>query len=208
MGYNAFNSAENKRYNPKYGINGRVNKDEFSIDGRSWNYRDPQNKDSNDYAITARIGDNESAEDNWSKDAKLFANPLYDYSYGEVRDTAADLEITNVNNKKKANQILEQLKGGSKSKAEDFKDDFIEKKITPRRENSDTEVEIPTGATAGNARAGDNSIASSIARNAGIDVAGDRNNVKQVNSTEQEQAGSFLDKYKLDLTNGKGLNLS
>jgi len=208
MGKNAFNLAKDARYDPKYGINGRVKKDEFSIDGRSWNYRDPQNKDSNDYAIAARIGDSGSAEDNWSKDAKLFANPLYDYSYGQVRDAAKDLDISNVNNKKKANQILEQIKGGSKSKAEDFKDDFIEKKITPRRENSDTEVEIPTGATAGNARAGDNSIASSIARNAGIDIAGDRNNVKQDNRTEQEQAGSFLDKYKLDLTNGKGLNLS
>ena len=208
MSKNAFNSARDARYDPKYGINGRVKKDEFSIDGRSWNYRDPQNEDSNDYAITARIGDNESAEDNWSKDAKLFANPLYDYSYGQVRDAAKDLDITNVNNKKKANQILKQIQGGSKSKAEDFKDDFIEKKISPRRENSDTEVEIPTGATAGNATAGDNSIASSIARNAGIDIAGDRNNVKQDNSTEQEQAGSFLDKYKLDLTNGKGLNLS
>jgi hypothetical protein len=208
MGKNAFNLAKDARYDPKYGINGRVKKDEFSIDGRSWNYRDPQNKDSNDYAIAARIGDSGSAEDNWSKDAKLFANPLYDYSYGQVRDAAEDLDISNVNNKKKANQILEQIKGGSKSKAEDFKDDFIEKKITPRRENSDTEVEIPTGATAGNARAGDNSIASSIARNADIDIAGDRNNVKQDNRTEQEQAGSFLDKYKLDLTNGKGLNLS
>ena len=208
MGKNAFNLARDARYDPKYGINGRVKKDEFSIDGRSWNYRDPQNKDSNDYAIAARIGDSGSAEDNWSKDAKLFANPLYDYSYGQVRDAAEDLDISNVNNKKKANQILEQIKGGSKSKAEDFKDDFIEKKITPRRENSDTEVEIPTGATAGNARAGDNSIASSIARNADIDIAGDRNNVKQDNRTEQEQAGSFLDKYKLDLTNGKGLNLS
>ena len=208
MGKNAFNLAKDARYDPKYGINGRVKKDEFSIDGRSWNYRDPQNKDSNDYAIAARIGDSGSAEDNWSKDAKLFANPLYDYSYGQVRDAAKDLDISNVNNKKKANQILEQIKGGSKSKAEDFKDDFIEKKITPRRENSDTEVEIPTGATAGNARAGDNSIASSIARNAGIDIAGDRNNVNQDNRTEQEQAGSFLDKYKLDLTNGKGLNLS
>ena len=208
MGKNAFNLARDARYDPKYGINGRVKKDEFSIDGRSWNYRDPQNKDSNDYAIAARIGDDGSSEDNWSKDAKLFANPLYDYSYGQVRDAAKDLDITNVNNKKKANQILKQIQDGSQSKAEDFKDDFIEKKITPRRENSDTEVEIPTGATAGDARAGDNSIASSIARNAGIDIAGDRNNVKQDNRTEQEQAGSFLDKYKLDLTNGKGLNLS
>jgi len=208
MGKNAFNLARDARYDPKYGINGRVKKDEFSIDGRSWNYRDPQNKDSNDYAIAARIGDDGSSEDNWSKDAKLFANPLYDYSYGQVRDAAKDLDITNVNNKKKANQILKQIQSGSKSKAEDFKDDFIEKKITPRRENSDTEVEIPTGATAGNATAGDNSIASPIARNAGIDVAGKSNRVDQDNSVDQKQAGNFLDKYKFNLNSDKGLNLS
>ena len=204
MSKNAFNSARDARYDPKYGINGRVKEDEFSIDGRSWNYRDPQNKDSNDYAITARIGDNESAEDNWSKDAKLFANPLYDYSYGQVRDAAKDLDITNVNNKKKANQILKQIQGGSKSKAEDFKDDFIEKKITPRRENSDTEVEIPTG----NATAGDNSIASSIAQRSGMNIAGNRNRVDQDNSVDQKQAGNFLDKYKFNLNSDKGLNLS
>ena len=204
MSKNAFNSARDARYDPKYGINGRVKEDEFSIDGRSWNYRDPQNKDSNDYAITARIGDNESAEDNWSKDAKLFANPLYDYSYGQVRDAAKDLDITNVNNKKKANQILKQIQGGSKSKAEDFKDDFIEKKITPRRENSDTEVEIPTG----NATAGDNSIASSITQRSGMNIAGNRNRVDQDNSVDQKQAGNFLDKYKFNLNSDKGLNLS
>ena len=204
MSKNALNSARDARYNPKYGINGRVKKDEFSIDGRSWNYRDPQNEDSNDYAITARIGDNESAEDNWSKDAKLFANPLYDYSYGQVRDAAKDLDITNVNNKKKANQILKQIRGGTTSKAEDFKDDFIDKKITPRRENSDTEVEIP----AGDATAGDNSIASSITQRSGMNIAGNRNRVDQDNSVDQKQAGNFLDKYKFNLNSDKGLNLS
>ena len=201
MGYNAFKDDE--RYNPRIGINGHVAKDEFSIDGKSWNYRDPQNTESNPAAIAARSGDDGSAEDDWSQNAKVYANPLYDYSYGQVRDAAKELNIGNVNSEEEVNQLLKQLKGGNKSKAEDFKDDFIEKKITPRV-NSDTEVEIPTG----NATAGDNSIASPIAQNNGIDIAGNRNNVDQDNSIGQNQAGNFLDKYKLSLNSGKGLNLS
>ena len=201
MGYNAFKDDE--RYSPRMGINGRVAKDDFSIDGKSWNYRDPQNTDSNPAAIAARSGDDGSAEDDYSQNAKLYANPLYDYSYGQVRDAAKELNINNVNSEDEVNQLLKQLKGGNKSKAEDFKDDFIEKKITPRV-NSDTEVEIPTG----NATAGDNSIASPITQRNDIDIAGDRNNVDQDNSIDQDQAGSFLDKYKLSLNSGKGLNLS
>lgn len=205
MGYNAFKDDE--RYDPKYGINGRVQKDEFSIDGKSWNYRDPQNDDSNDAAIAARSGDNGSAEDDWSKDAKLYANPLYDYSYGQVRDAAKKLDIGNVSNKEDVDQLLKQIQGGNKSKAEDFKDDYIDRKVAPR-ENSDTEVEIPTGVTAGKATAGDNSIASPIAQNNGIDIAGKRNRVSQNNSVDQNQAGNFLDKYKFSLGSGEGLNLS
>ncbi len=83
--------------------------------------------------------------------------------------------------------------------AKNFKDDFIDKKLPPR-ENSDTEIEIPS-ATSGDATAGDNSIASSISQINGIDIAGDRNSVDQNNSIDQDQAGSFLDKYKLNLRN-------
>jgi hypothetical protein len=104
--------------------------------------------------------------------------------------------------------LLKQIQSGSKSKAEDFKDDFIDKKITPPRENSDTEVEIPIGATSGDAAAGDNSIASSINQTNGIDIAGHRNDADQNNSIDQEQAGSFLDKYKLSLKNNENLNLT
>ena len=205
MGYNAFKDDE--RYNPKYGINGRVQDDEFSIDGRSWNYRDPQNPESNSAAIAARSGDDGSAEDDWSQNAKLYANPLYDYSYGQVRDAAKELDIGNVNSKGEVKQLLKQIQGGSKSKAEDFKDDFIDKKVAPRA-NSNTEVEIPTGATSSDATAGDNSIASPINQTNGIDIAGNRNDADLNNSIDQEQAGSFLDKYKLSLKNNESLNLT
>jgi hypothetical protein len=186
---------------------GRNSTTEFSVDGKSFNYRDPRNPESNDYARAERFGDDGGAEDNRSKNAYEYTNPLYDYSYGQVRDAAKELDIGNVNSQEEVDQLLKQIRGGNKSKAEDFKDDFIEKKITPARENSDTEVEIPTGATAGRATAGDNSIASSTAQNNDIDIAGNRNTVDQDNSDEKKQAGNFLDKYKLSLNSGKGLNL-
>ncbi len=81
--------------------------------------------------------------------------------------------------------------------AKNFKDDFIERNLGTR-ENSDTEVEIPS-ATSGDATAGNNSIASSISQINSVDIIGDRNSVDQDNFVDQDQAGSFLDKYKLNL---------
>ena len=40
MGKNRF---KDDSYNAKYGIGGRVGKDDFSIDGKSWDYRNPEN---------------------------------------------------------------------------------------------------------------------------------------------------------------------
>jgi len=175
---------------------------EFSVDGKSFHYRDPRNLTSSD---AGGPSDGDSAEDEGSKNAYAYTNPLYDYSYGQVRDAAKALDITNVNSQGEVDQLLKQIRSGGKSKAEDFKDDFIDKKIAPR-ENSNTEVEIPTGATAGNAKAGDNSIASPIAQNSGINSTGNGNN-KVDQSINQNQADYFLDKYKLSLNTDKGLKL-
>jgi len=174
---------------------------ELSIDGKSFHYRDPRNPESNEAVQANYRGDSGSAEDNMSKNAYAYTNPLYDYSYGQVRDAAKDLDIGNVNSKGEVKQILNRIRSGSQSKAEDFKDDFIEKKVAPRV-NSNTEVEIPS------ASAGDNSIASPIDQTNGIDIAGSRNDADQNNSIDQEQAGSFLDKYKLSLKSNEGLNLT
>ena len=133
MGKNAFNLAEDARYDPKYGINGRVKKGEFSIDGKSWNYRDPQNKDSNEQYQADRRGDSGSAEDNWSKNAYEYTNPLYDYSYGQVRDAAKATGITNVNSQDDVDQLLKQVRGENKPKAQEFKDDFVKKKVKPKK---------------------------------------------------------------------------
>ena len=183
--------------NGRKATTGKFSTDDFSVDGKSFYYRDPFNPEANEQVRADRRGDNGSAEDNRNPNAYDYTNPLYDYSYGQVRDAAKALDIGNVNSKGEVKQLLKQIRGGSKPKAEKFKDDYIDKKIAPR-ENSDTEVEIPS-ATSGDATAGDNSIASPISQVSGIDIAGDRNTANQNNSTEQKQAGSFLDKYKLNL---------
>ena len=193
--------------NGRKATTGKYSTEDLSIDGKSFWYRDPTNPDANDAIQANYRGDSGSAEDNVSRNAYEYTNPLYDYSYGQVRDAAKELEIGNVNSKGEVKQLLKQIQGGSKSKAEDFKDDFIDKKVAPRA-NSNTEVEIPTGATSSDATAGDNSIASPINQTNGIDIAGNRNDADLNNSIDQEQAGSFLDKYKLSLKNNESLNLT
>ena len=110
MGYNGF--KDDPSYNPKYGINGRVQKGDFSIDGKSWNYRDPGNTESNDYYQAQRIGDDGSAEDNRSKNAYEYTNPLFDYSYGQVRDAAKAKGITNVNSQEDVDSIMDFMQNG------------------------------------------------------------------------------------------------
>ena len=194
MGKKKKNPFEVDRYvaaNGREATAGKESTAELSIDGKSFNYRDPRNLDGLGRGVET------------SRHAYEYTNPLYDYSYGQVRDAAKALDIGNVNSQDEVDQLLKQIRGGSKPKAENFKDDYIDKKIAPR-ENSDTEVEIPS-ATSGDATAGDNSIASPISQVSGIDIAGDRNSVDQNNSIDQDQAGSFLDKYKLNLRdNGFG----
>ena len=183
--------------NGRKATTGKFSTNDFSVDGKSFYYRDPFNPEANEQVRADRRGDNGSAEDNRNPNAYDYTNPLYDYSYGQVRDAAKSLDIGNVNSQEEVDQLLKQIRRGSKPKAEKFKDDYIDKKIAPR-ENSDTEVEIPS-ATSGDATAGDNSIASPISQVSGIDVAGNNNSADQDNSTDQDQAGSFLDKYKLNL---------
>lgn len=88
-------------YNPKYGNNGRVGKKDFSIDGKSWNYRDPSN-------IPQRTPVNRG-EDLVNENAYSMTNPLYDYSYGTVRDAASELGIGNVNSKDEVDRLIEYI---------------------------------------------------------------------------------------------------
>lgn len=106
-----------RTYNPRVGRgpSGFVNKEDFSIDGKSWAYRDPDNYDRR--RTFQRDGDegNQNAYD--------FTNPLYDYSYGQARDAAEALGIGNVNKQEEVDQLLAYMKS-------DRPDDNADKEIS------------------------------------------------------------------------------
>jgi len=89
-------------YNPKYGDNGRVGKNDFSIDGKSWDYRDPANYNDND-------GERASSKDTYNSNAYEYTNPLYDYDYGTVRDAASALGIGNVDEQSEVDRLIEYI---------------------------------------------------------------------------------------------------
>ena len=75
--------------------------DGFTIDGKSWDYRDPANfNDGQDRA---------SDKPTYNRDAYSMTNPLYEYSYGQVRDAAKSLGIQNVDEKDEVDQIIGRI---------------------------------------------------------------------------------------------------
>ena len=71
---------------------GRVGKNDFSIDGKSWDYRDPGNYNDSRGGRSGEFSD----DDDYNSNAYEYTNPLYDYDYGTVRDAASALGIGNV----------------------------------------------------------------------------------------------------------------
>lgn len=96
-------------YDPRFGDNGRVGKDEFSIDGKSWAYRDPQR-----YNAKSRDASKSMGDDDYNEHSHAYSNPLYHYSYGEARDAAKALGIGNVSNKEEADRIIDYIQNGPK----------------------------------------------------------------------------------------------
>ena len=114
-------------YNPKYGrgSGGRVGKNDFSIDGRSWNFRDPHNQK----AIDSQNQNREKGRFSTNQNAYKIANPLYDYDYGTVRDAAKELGIGNVDEKKEVKDIINYIQGArNQTKSKDDNDDKGDKK--------------------------------------------------------------------------------
>tara|TARA_R110002074_G_scaffold141443_4_gene287884 strand:- start:594 stop:1271 length:678 start_codon:yes stop_codon:yes gene_type:complete len=199
-------------YNSRVGIgdSGKVGKNEFSIDGKSFDYRDPRNMKYSDGHYADRIGDDGSAEDYGNRNSYEFTNPLYDYSFGDVRDAAKDLGIGNVNDKSEVKQILDRIQNGptpTEEKTEDkpkkFLDKYIDKNIT--NESTKAEVEIPPAPIA----SGDGSINSPITQANPQSITGDGNVASQNNAINQSFDNStdntdnstrtFLDNYRLNL---------
>ena len=168
-------------YNPRIGIRGRVNKDDFSIDGKSWNYRDPYNQA---HIRRQNLG-NERENDTINEHSSTMTNPLYDYSYGQIRDAAKELGIGNVDEQAEVDQLLKYVqerpakenKDTDKPKAQDFKDEYVNKII------KETKPELSQ--TVGDVTGGDNSIVSPINQANPISVKGDGNTVSQNSRIKQ-----------------------
>ena len=116
-------------YNERTGGNrGRLHKDQFSIDGRSWDYRDPRNQRNID-----RANDGRRMQTTVNPESDRKFDELYNYGFGRVRDAAEALGIGNVNKKREVKQILEYIRGEYKPKTEEKpKDDY---KPTPLPED-------------------------------------------------------------------------
>ena len=77
---------------------------ELSIDGRPISYRDPNNPDMRETLVDTSDEDYEA-----NPHAYNMMNPLYDYSYGDIRKAGEALGISNVNDKEEVDQMLEYM---------------------------------------------------------------------------------------------------
>tara|TARA_B100001248_G_scaffold258202_1_gene241955 strand:- start:86 stop:736 length:651 start_codon:yes stop_codon:yes gene_type:complete len=89
-------------YNPRYGnASGRVGKKDFSVDGKSFEYRNPENFNAG--------GNKASNEPTYNRHSSDMTNPLYDYSYGQIRDAAKAEGIGNVNTQDEVDRIIGRI---------------------------------------------------------------------------------------------------
>ena len=192
----SFDPNSMRDYNPRVGTRyGRVKSEDFSIDGRSWDYRDPYNQEQ---LNRQNMNKEQSVDDRISHNAYTVANPLYDYSFGQVRDAAADLGIGNVDKKKEVNQIIKRIqnpptaaapeKTKKKNKKEDTKlaapTEPVETVLSKPAAEANAFVEAHNATTLGNK--------SPLYAIAASNQAG-------VSSPE---AGSFKNRFQLNLGNG------
>ena len=99
--------TDDKGYNARVGTKyGRVGEEDFSIDGRSWEYRNPEN-------FNAGYSKG-SGDDTHNRHSYDMTNSLYDYSYGQARDAAKALGIGNVDSQEETDQIINYIQNGPK----------------------------------------------------------------------------------------------
>ena len=192
----SFDPNSMRDYNPRVGTRfGRVKSEDFSIDGRSWVYRDPYNEAQID---KQNLNREKGRRDTVSNNAYTKANPLYDYSFGQVRDAAAELGIGNVDKKKEVNQIIKRIQNPTpaaapktkkqKNKKEDAKlaapTEPVQTVLSKPAAEANAFVEAHNATTLGN-----KSPLSGIAAS----------NQAGVSSPE---SGSFKNRFQLNLGNG------
>ena len=131
-----------RNYNPRVGTrNGRVKEDDFSIDGRSWNYRDPYNQE----MINRQDMNNEKPRgERINDEAYTIANPLYDYSFGQVRDAAKSLGIGNVNEQKEVDSIIKHLQSPTTTAASSVEPKINKNKNKNKNKKQDAKLAAPT----------------------------------------------------------------
>ena len=96
----------------------------LNIDGRDLAYRDPNNPD-----MRKKLMDQSDSEYEANPHAYNMMNPLYDYSYGELRKAGEALNISNVNDKEEVEQMLEYL-SKPKTSGEAAMDEQIEEAVS------------------------------------------------------------------------------
>lgn len=96
----------------------------LSIDGRPIDYRDPNNPD-----MREKLIDSSDSEYEANPHAYNMTNPLYDYSYGELRKAGEALDISNVNDKEEVERMLEYL-SEPKSFAKEAIEDEVEEAVS------------------------------------------------------------------------------
>ena len=97
---------------------------ELSIDGRDLAYRDPNNPD-----MRRTLTDSSDEDYEANPNAYNMMNPLYDYSYGELRKAGEALNISNVNDKEEVEEMLEYL-SKPKTFAEEAMDEQVEEAVS------------------------------------------------------------------------------
>ena len=116
-------------YNPRFGREGgRVGKDDLSVDGKSWEYRNPAN-------FNSHRGGRPGAyygPDTYNSNSYEYTDPLYDYSYGTVRDAAAEVGVSNINKQAEVDEILAYIQRPMATQADldDLRDDFSDYKLS------------------------------------------------------------------------------
>ena len=111
---------------------------QLTVDGKDWDYRDPRNKQ------TATYFDKGNREVDNPNSYKM-SNPLYDYSYGAVRDAGKELGISNVDEPDEVNRLIEYMQ---KPKTEEAPEPVEEESVRdkhPKTNNvADNNAELST----------------------------------------------------------------
>ena len=217
MGYNGF--KDDPSYNPKYGVNGRVQKKEFSIDGKSWDYRDPSNTKYSDGHNADRIGDSGSAEDYGNRNSYDYTNALYDYSYGQTRDAAKAVGINNVNSQEDVDSLIDYMQNGPKED-KSLDDRYatadqlnsLQDKISERAKKKATPTEISSTLT--NAKAGAKqdfgqqgaNIFGAVGKSNDLAQATDEAMSSEASGDGKDKEQDYKDKYSFNVKGGLKLS--